>query len=82
MNLALFAVGDVAFVQGVPRCTPLRLAPGCGYAEQVWSMQASGFAGRMGFCPSTPHRPNQPLNRGAKPRRCSVPATLRVPAPG
>ena len=63
MNLALPSATNTASGRPAPRCAPLRLAPGCEYAEQVWSMQASGLAGRMNLRSTKHHQPNQPLKR-------------------
>jgi hypothetical protein len=63
MDTRLSGVWDVASDRAAPHCVPLRLAPGRGYAEQVWSMQASEMVGRMSFRSTEHHRPNQPLKR-------------------
>jgi len=63
MNIALASATNTASGRPAPRCAPLRLAPGCEYAEYVWSMQASGLAGRMNLRSTKHHRPNQPLKR-------------------
>ena len=82
MNVALSSVWSIASDHAAPRRASLRLAPGCGYAERVWSMQVSGTEGRMSFRSTEHHRPNQPFNRSAKKRRFLVPVALRAPAPG
>ena len=82
MNTALSGVCNVVSDQTAPRWTPLRLALSCGYAEQVWLMQASGIVGRTSFRSTKHHRPNQPFNRSAQRRRRWLPVALRAPAPG
>src|SRR4249920_815635 len=49
MNSALSDACEVAFDHAAPRCAPLRSAPSSRYAVRVWSMQASGLAGRMSY---------------------------------
>ena len=61
MNIVLVSAWNLASVHAAPRCAPLRLAPGCAYAEQVGSGQASGLVGRMSSRSIQHHRPNQPL---------------------
>jgi hypothetical protein len=63
MDTRLSGVWDVASDRAAPRCVPLRLAPGRGYAEHVWLMQAFEMVGRMSFRSTEHHRSNQPLKR-------------------
>jgi hypothetical protein len=65
MNIALSGACEVAFDHASPRCAPLRSAPSRRYAVGVWSMQASGLAGRMNSRSTQHHRPNPPFNRSA-----------------
>ena len=63
MNIALSSATNTASGRAAPRCAPLRFAPGCGYAEQVRSLQASGLVERMSSRSTKHHQPNQPLKR-------------------
>jgi hypothetical protein len=63
MNVALAGACNVASDRAAPRCAQFRLAPRRRYAEQVWSMQASGTVGRLGFRSTEHHRPNPAFNR-------------------
>ena len=81
MNVAPSGVWNTTSVRAAPRRAPLRLAPGCGYAEQVWSLQAFALVGRRTFRSPMHHRPNNRLKRSAQ-RRCRwVPVVRRTPAP-
>ena len=72
MNIALIGARNVASVHAAPRCAPFRSAPGCGYAEQVWSMQAFGFVGCRSSRLTNHHRPNPSLNRTRRKQRRSL----------
>jgi hypothetical protein len=76
MNVALSRACNVASDHAAPRCVALRLAPGNRYAEHVWSMQASGIVGRMGFRSTGHHRPNPALNRTRRKQRRPLRACL------